>query len=82
MDINKVKPIHLGDIEGETYANQFENIYKKIGKYIINNAETLSKDICEDVAEVNINIKIPADYFVTINKEVSYLVLDKEEGDL
>lgn len=69
------------DFEGNTTKEQIENAYKKIGKYITNNAKELAADVKPNISEIELKIKIPADYVVTLEKKVNYYVMNEKENE-
>nr|DAL93852.1 MAG TPA: hypothetical protein [Caudoviricetes sp.] len=86
MEDNKNKKINptgilgMSDFEGNTLKKQVESGYKKIGQYLINHAEEMSADIEPNISEIELKIKIPYDYVVTLEKKVNYYVMNEKEN--
>lgn len=68
------------DFEGNTTKEQIESAYKKIGQYITNNAKELAADVEANISEIELKIKIPADYVVTLEKKINYYVMNEKEN--
>ena len=77
FEADKVCSIH--NLKGETFKEKIKNCYKIIGQYFINHAEELSADIEPNISEIKLNIEIPNNYAVTLEKKINYYVLNEEK---
>ena len=76
--IDASKILGITDFEGTTVKEQIENGYKKIGEYLINHAKKMAGDIEPNISEIELKIKIPHDYVVTLEKKINYYVMMEE----
>ncbi|WP_321993874.1 hypothetical protein [Clostridium butyricum] len=75
VDVNKT--LDITNFEGNSLRDKIEDGYKKIGQYLINNSKQLASDVSENISEIELNIKIPSDYVVTLEKKTNFYVMEE-----
>lgn len=75
VDVNKT--LDITNFEGNSLKDKIEDGYKKIGQYLINNSKQLASDVSANISEIELNIKIPSDYVVTLEKKTNFYVMEE-----
>ncbi|WP_321835400.1 hypothetical protein [Clostridium butyricum] len=75
MKINDI--VDVNNFEGNSLKDKIEDGYKKIGQYLINNSKQLASDVSANISEIELNIKIPSDYVVTLEKKTNFYVMEE-----
>ncbi|WP_027636932.1 hypothetical protein [Clostridium butyricum] len=75
VDVNKT--LDITNFEGKSLKDKIEDGYKKIGQYLINNSKQLASDVSANISEIELNIKIPSDYVVTLEKKTNFYVMEE-----
>lgn len=75
VDVNKT--LDITNFEGNSLKDKIEDGYKKIGQYLINNSKQLASDVSANISEIELNIKIPSDYIVTLEKKTNFYVMEE-----
>ncbi|MCQ2017290.1 hypothetical protein [Clostridium butyricum] len=75
MKINNI--VDVNNFEGNSLKDKIEDGYKKIGQYLINNSKQLASDVSANISEIELNIKIPSDYVVTLEKKTNFYVMEE-----
>ena len=63
------------DLKGDTFKEQIEDGYRMIGQYLINHAKEMSADVEANISEIELKIKIPADYVITMEKKTNFYIV-------
>lgn len=63
------------DLKGDTLKEQIEDGYRMIGQYLINHAKEMSADVEPNISEIELKIKIPADYVITMEKKTNFYIV-------
>lgn len=75
VDVNKT--LDITNFEGNSLKDKIEDGYKKIGQYLINNSKQLASDVSANISEIELNIKVPSDYVVTLEKKTNFYVMEE-----
>lgn len=75
VDVNKT--LDITNFEGNSLKDKIEDGYKKIGQYLINNSKQLASDVSANISEIELHIKIPSDYVVTLEKKTNFYVMEE-----
>lgn len=62
------------DLKGDTLKAQIEDGYRLIGQYLINHAKEMSADVEPNISEIELKIKIPTDYVITMEKKTNFYI--------
>ena len=79
FDVSKILSRH--DLKGSTVKEKIEDCYKVIGQYLINHSIKLAEDVEPNIGEIELKIKIPYDFVVTLEKKTNYYVMKENENE-
>lgn len=63
------------DLKGDTLKEQIEHGYRVIGQYFIDHAKEMSADVEPNISEIELKIKIPSDYVITMEKKINFYIV-------
>lgn len=69
------------DLKGDTLKAQIEDGYRLIGQYLINHAKEMSADAEPNISEIELTIKIPADYVITMEKKTNFYIVKENYNE-
>ena len=68
--------VSANDLKGDTVNEKFKDLYEKIGKYFIANADRMSKDMCFNNRCLNISIDVVPGQLITIDRKTSEFLME------
>lgn len=63
------------DLKGDTLKEKIEDGYRLIGEYLINHAKEMAADVEPNMSEIELKIKIPADYVIAMEKKTNFYIV-------
>lgn len=64
--------------EGKEPKEHYKNLFESVGRYILNNAETLASDVADNTSSVILTVELNAHEIVSLEKKIDFVLLEDE----
>lgn len=74
LDVSEI--VSTNDLKGDTINEMYDDLYKKIGRYFLENAKRMSSDMCYNNKSLTVTIDVVPGCIITIDRKTSEYLME------